>query len=202
MTDLVIDHSSTLADALAFLRQHPSLSGRMLVEAQAAVRLLIRETGQDAGQLPAAPKDLTPILETAFSARRRVSRKRWSNAVSVIRAMLRACGLHAPRPRDTQPSDPAWAALAEALPTAQERASDAWRRPLGFRSWRDDRPNSLRKSLRNTLNGVASTKSGAALNSSERTSEVSGITQSERDCQDFQSALCRFPSHRTWRLVP
>jgi integrase len=117
-----ISPEATLADALAFVRQHASLSAKALVEAEGAVVLLARETGRQADQLPAAPRDLSPILETTFFARRRVSRKRWSNAVSAVRALLRACGLHAPRPRDTQPSDPEWAALAEVLPTSQERS--------------------------------------------------------------------------------
>ena len=86
---------STLAEALAFVQVHNILPTKMLDATRSAVNVLVKVTGKTADQLPAAPKELTPLIEEAFPARYRIKPKRWSNATSLIRALLRACGLHA-----------------------------------------------------------------------------------------------------------
>jgi hypothetical protein len=50
-----ISPAATLADALVFVRDHDAMSADALAEAEAAVRLLARETGKAANELPAAP---------------------------------------------------------------------------------------------------------------------------------------------------
>jgi hypothetical protein len=124
----------TLADALQHIQVwKKSIPAKSAGEAAAALRLLERETGQKANELPASPKDLTPILEATFSTRRRAKRKRWQNMVSSIRTLLRACGLHAPLADDPRPADPAWTAIIGSLPTKQERGS-----LLGLARWCSD----------------------------------------------------------------
>src|SRR5207244_4311249 len=68
------------------------------------------------------------------------------NVVSAIRTLLRACGLHAPRPRATRPSHPIWAALIDALPNKQERG-----RLLGFARWCSDEGISPSEVIEQTL---------------------------------------------------
>jgi hypothetical protein len=118
----VISAEATLAEALEFAREHNLLSESGLIEAGSAVRLFAKQTGKKPHELPAAPPLLTPIVEAAFGTRRRCERKRWANMLSSLRRLLRACGLHAPRPQDLTPSDPEWAVAAEALTNPQERS--------------------------------------------------------------------------------
>jgi hypothetical protein len=66
----------TLADALQYVQVWKSMPAKSVGEATAAVRLLERETGRKANDLPASPKDLTSTLEVTFSTRRRAKRKR------------------------------------------------------------------------------------------------------------------------------
>jgi len=124
---------STLADALAFARRYNLLSAKMLGEALSAVKALEKVTCRDAQQLPAAPKDLTPLIQAALPARYRIKPKRWSNAVSLIRTLLRACGLHAPLVRRPRPAEPAWLELLGLMPETNERL-----RVLGFACWCSD----------------------------------------------------------------
>lgn len=84
---------ATLADAPAFARQNSALTGRAVAGAGTAVRTVEKVLGRPADQIPAAPGLLTPLLETALPARRRVWSKRWKNGISAIRTLLRACGL-------------------------------------------------------------------------------------------------------------
>ena len=121
---------NTLADALAFVQQHDGASAKMLAEVGSAVRMLEKVIGRDADQLPAAPEHLTPLIERAYPVRHRIKPKRWSNAKSAIRSLLRVCGLHAPLDRGKPPSDPAWVALLDILPTRWART-----RLHGFACW-------------------------------------------------------------------
>jgi len=120
----------TLGEALAFAEEHHKLSARMRAEVLSAVRVLEKVTGQDADQLPAAPEHLTPLIEGAHPARHRVKPKRWSNAKSAIRSLLRGSGLHTPLDRGKPPSEPAWVALLDALPTRWART-----RVHGYACW-------------------------------------------------------------------
>jgi integrase len=125
---------STLAEALVFVEQHNLLTEKPLAEARSAVKLLEKVIGRNADQIPAAPQDLTPLIQSAFPARYGIRAKRWSNAVSAIRGLLRACGLHAPLVRRQSPADPAWLALLLTIPGKNERL-----RILAFACWCSDR---------------------------------------------------------------
>jgi integrase len=118
---------TTLAEALAFVRQHDRLSDNGLREAVAAVQMLEKVTARSADQLPAAPKDLTRVIECACPGRYKIKPKNWSNRVSSIRALLWACGRHAPLTRGQPLSDPLWEALIGALTNSEDRF-----RMLGF----------------------------------------------------------------------
>ena len=122
----------SLADALTAARARAVMPPAQLAEAASAVRLLQKVTGLDPDHLPAAPADLTPIIASAFPARYRISPKRWQNAVSAIRGLLRDCGLHAP-PMKGMPVSPAWAALIALLSRKHHRIV-----LLGFARWCTD----------------------------------------------------------------
>ena len=110
---------TTLADALVFVRRHDVMAGRKLEDAISAVKVLEKVTGLKADQLPTQPEHLGPIIERAMPARYRIWPKHWQNAVSSIRALLRACGLHAARTTG-KPTDPAWVAHLSTMPTKWE----------------------------------------------------------------------------------
>ena len=124
---------STLTEALVFVQQHNLVPTKVLEDARSAVKVLEKVIRRDADKLPAVPKDLTPLIESAFPARFRIKPKRWSNAISLIRRLLRACGLHARLVRGKRPSDPAWATLLNAILDRNERL-----RILGFACWCSD----------------------------------------------------------------
>ncbi len=130
---LQLVHPATLADALELARLNGSLPIDKLVQIASAIRVVEKATGLAADKLPSAPEYLTPIIQHAFPARHRIWPKRWQNALSMVRKLLRACDLLAPRVTGL-PSSPAWAALIGALPENRERASDARFRALVFRA--------------------------------------------------------------------
>ena len=129
---LQLVHPATLADALELARLNGSLPIDKLVQIASAIRVVEKATGLAADKLPSAPEYLTPIIQHAFPARHRIWPKRWQNALSMVRKLLRACDLLAPRVTGL-PSSPAWAALIGALPANRERAA-----MLGFARWCSD----------------------------------------------------------------
>lgn len=110
----------SLADALVSVRQQGSLSTAKLAEIASAPMLLAKISGKRPDQLPAAPEHLTPIIQDCFPARYRISPKRWHNAISLIRTLLRNSGLHAPSGGE-QALAPGWVALIAALPNNWKR---------------------------------------------------------------------------------
>jgi hypothetical protein len=96
----------TLADA----RDRALLPDDRLAKIDGALGVLAKVAGLAADRLPAATVRLTPIIEEALPARHTREPKTWQNAISRIRELLRACGLHAPKGTGN-PSDPWWAKL-------------------------------------------------------------------------------------------
>lgn len=111
---------TSLAGALQHARSLGALGRPALAEAESAVRLLARATGRSAEDLPAAPAELRPLLGPASQ---HALGKRWSNALSALRRLLRAVGLHAPGERTGLPAGSTWAILVAALPLKQQRAA-------------------------------------------------------------------------------
>ena len=99
---LHLPSEATLAQALAFAEIHNTISTTTLAEAASAVKILGKVFGMTAGQIPAAPRALTPLIENAFPGRLRIKAKRWINIKWAIRRLLRGCGLHAPAKEDKQ----------------------------------------------------------------------------------------------------
>jgi integrase len=126
---LHLPSEATLAEALAFAEVHKTMSTTTLAEVTSAVKILGKVLGMTAGQIPAAPQALTPLIENAFPGRLRIKAKRWFNIKWAIRCLLRGCGLHAPAKEDKELS-PKWSALISALPTKHDRVY-MW----GFGAW-------------------------------------------------------------------
>jgi integrase len=128
-----IGPEAMLTEALAFVQAHKTVPTTMLAEAASAVRTLEKVLGTTADLIPAAPKDLTPLIEGAFPGRLRINIKRWSNIKWAIRRLLRECGLHAPPSSENKYLTPAWSALISALSTKHDRVY-----MRGFAAWCSD----------------------------------------------------------------
>lgn len=109
---------ANVAACLAWAQANSSLPEAAIRRAESAVTLIARVLRRSSAEIPAAPRELRPLLGSVLPAAHQVSQKRWSNARADLKSLLIATGWVSPLARRTAPVTGRWATLIAGASTS------------------------------------------------------------------------------------